>query len=252
MRGLHMMARAALGALLVGVAALMCACAGGVRGMAGDVFVSRGPVYSVQVRDLPLRTAGQVLASVSTGASLFGVTVPAWLAVYGGQHPEQPVAVVAHASLPVGYYWEAVSPLPFSTSGGVTVLGDMELGACTFVAGEARNPFAGLTPADASGAPRQWLVRHMARRFSGDQEKLILEYREILPAEYASLDDLEVRGTYLRAFNKRAEAAFVVAGPGQAGLRGAPLGVAYPEGLARRFLDKRFFGGIAHYEPFPR
>ena len=252
MRGMQLMARVALGALLAGVAALVCACSGGVQGMAGDVFVSRGPAYTVQARDLPLRTAGQVLASVSPDTSLFGVTVPAWLAVYGGQNAEQPLAVVAHASVPIGHYWEAVSPLPFSTSAGVAVLGDMELGACTFVAGEARNPFAGLTPADATGAPRQWLVRHMARRFAGDQEKLILEYREILPAEYANLDDLEVRGTYLRAFNKRAEAAFVVAGPGQMGVHNAPLGLAYPQGLARRFLDKRFFGGIGRYEPFPR
>ncbi len=236
--------------LLLCIAALMMllgACSGLKRGMDGSTFVSTAePDITVSVPGLPLRTAGEVTAAVTTGSSLGGIPVITWLAVYGGTTVESPMAIVAHAEAPGHWYWDSDMTRPFSIDQGTSFIGGRNFQTCTYIVDGARDAFSSLVPVENPNALR-WIARRFAERTNFNADKMTLEYREPLPPGINSLNEspFAARG-FLDGFEKRAEAAFII---GVAPKSNLQVRRGYPEGIRTRFINTNFLGTMSQNEP---
>ena len=235
-------------AILACLLGLCCAaaCAPLQRGMDGAVYVSSAkPAFSVAVPDLPLRTAGVLTAAVTSDDSLGGVPVRAWMAVYGGNTLEQPMAIVAQAEVAEPWYWDSDLSRVFSVDKGTAVLGDRLFQACTYIVQGDNDAFTPLVR-HADDTPVRWIVRRLASRTDFDQGKITLEYRESLPTDYVSLVSLPHGGnTFLRNFAQRAEKAFQFA---SLPIRLGKVSSQYTEGIRVRYLNANFFGTMSRHD----
>ena len=233
-------------------ALLLTACVAGTqRGMLDTSYVSTArPAIAMRATTLPLLTGGEGSCSLSWSGGLEGVPITVWLAAYGSGKPDAPMAIIAHADLHLGWYWDDDGSRPFSVDPGVEVFGDVGFKACTYIVESTRDPFAILAGVPENAEPMRWVARGFAARCNFNMSKLVMEYREPLPEHLANTPHLVIGQTdWLRAFENRAREAFVV-GPVPANrddiLRG------YASNVRWRYMDQRFLGTVSRYEPITR
>ncbi len=222
------------------------------RGVDGAVYVSTAkPSFSIAVPNLPLRTSGQINAAITTSNALGGVQVNAWIAVYGGETREQPMAIISQASIKDPYYFDYNSIKFNSIDKQNTTLGKFKFQACTYlITNLAKDAFAALTPdfdhSNNANEPHI-IVRRFSTRTDFETGKITLEYREIAPAGFDNIKELPFGApTFLSEFNKRAEQAFDFS---VQAYDAKNIKETYAKGIATRFLDENFFGSVSYHDP---
>lgn len=217
------------------------------RGMLGDRYVSTSqPSVSMGVRDMPLITGGEGRASLHRGGVLGGLSLNAWYALYGGGDGNSPLAVVAHAELPLPWLWDASMSPAFAVNEGAELVDGVGFTAWTRIVEPERDPFVRWTnPAllENPDAPaRRWIARTFAARRGLDRSKILMEYREPLPADIESLPN--AGGDFIAQFEERARRAFVVG----AGAPEARPERGYAQGILWRYMDDAFWGTASRDE----
>ena len=227
--------------------------AGQQRGMYDNAYVSTArPSIMVQVKDLPLITAGRGSAFLTNTCVVGGLPVDVWIALYG-KSPNGPLAVVAQAELPHGWYWDSIMRRPFSINESVELLGGMGFQACTFVVENRFDPFVaqawlGDDDKEIAQRPTRWLVRAFAARCNFDEDKIVLEYREPLPDAIHNISSMPFgQDDLVRGFEQRAREAFVV-GPAPKQLSVVTGGS--PNGIEWRYMREKFLGTASKYDIF--
>ena len=130
------------------------------RGMLGSAYVSTTrPAISLEAKNMPLLTAGQGSVNLTWSGMMGGLPIRVWLAVYG-TGDISPMAVVAQAEVPQGWYWDGIMRRPFSVDEGVEVFDGVGYQACTYIVDNGHDPFGALV-ADktTTGQPVRWLAR---------------------------------------------------------------------------------------------
>lgn len=217
------------------------------RGMLGDAYISTArPSISLSVKGMPLMTAGSGIASLNWSGEMGGLNILMWLAVYG-EGGLAPMAIVAQAQAPENWYWNGIMNQPFSVDQTVEVFNGVDYQACTFIINPATDPFGQLvTGEQPDGQPQLWIARAYAARFNFNNDKIILQYREPLPADISSLTTMPLGyGSFLQEFAQRARSAFVVENPP------ANIGQVkreYPQGIQWQFMQQNFLGDVTRYE----
>lgn len=221
-------------------------CTGIQRGVVGSTYISNAkPVFAVTVPSLPLSASGSATPAVTTEDSLGGIPVDAWIAVYGGTAVGQPMAIVAQAEIPPAWYWDANLYRAFSVQQGAAILDGVLYQACTYIVDGSNDAFSSLVPGVDPNSLR-WIVRRVATRTDFNLGKITLEYREPLPQGYEILTNLPQGGqTFLDAFARRAEKAFVFSVPDVTSSR---IQKSYISGLRIRFLNTNFWGTMSRYD----
>lgn len=217
------------------------------RGMLGNAYISTArPSISLQARDMPLMLAGQGICSLFWSGMLGGLNIDVWLAVYGAGGLS-PMAIVAQAQTPQGWYWDGIMRRPFSVDESVETFNGVAYQACTFIINPAKDPFGQLvTGVKPDGQPQLWMVRAYAARYNFDADKIILEYREPLPDGVTSLTALPLgQGDLLASFAERARKAFIV-GPAPQN----PTGVktAFANAVQWQYMGQGFLGTASKYD----
>ena len=96
--------------------------------------------------------------------------------------------------------------------------------------------------------PVRWLARGFAARYNFNDDKIIMEYREPLPAGIESLSALPLGAAdTLRAFEQRARETFSV-GPVPSDL--SQLRQGYAQGVQWQYMDENFLGTVSKYDFF--
>ncbi|WP_374290453.1 DUF4851 domain-containing protein [Desulfovibrio desulfuricans] len=230
--------------------AMMAGCTGALqRGMQGNAYVSTArPAISMQAVNMPLLTGGEGKAKLDGAGMLGGLFLNSWVAVYGKGDPQSPMAIVAMAEVPRGWYWDSDGQRPFSVDRGVEVFNNDGYAACTYIADSKRDAFATLAGLNDEARPMRWLVRNFAARYNFNDTKVVMEYREPLPENLAGQETLtESMTDQLKAFEKRASAAFAVS-PLPQSLAG--IKPVYAKDVRWQYLDQRFWGTVSKYEVF--
>lgn len=216
------------------------------RGMLGEAYVSTArPSITMQAKNMPLLVAGQGMPNLDWTGMAGGLPINVWLAVYG-TGGLAPMAIVAQAQTPEGWYWDAVSAKPFSVDEGTAVFDGVGYLGCTYIVDPAADPFAGLvTSVQPDGQPQRWLARSYAARYNFNNDKIILEYREPLPPGITSLNELPFgHSDLLIGFAQRARDAFAVsAGPKN------PQGVvsSFTNAIQWQLMSQNFLGSVSQY-----
>lgn len=230
--------------------ALMFGCTGvQQRGMQGNAYVSTArPVISMQAVNMPLLTGGEGNVKLDGAGVLGGLQLNAWLAVYGKGDPQSPMAIVAMAEVPRGWYWDSDGQRPFSVDKGVEVFDNVGYAASTYIVDSKKDPFSTVAGLTDESSPMRWLVRGFAARYNFNDIKVVMEYREPLPANLAAQETLtESMTDQLKAFEQRAGAAFTVASALQ---NTNGIAKAYAKNIRWQYLDQRFWGTVSKYEIF--
>ena len=224
------------------------ACTPFYRGFEGSTLVSPArPDVSVSVADMPMLAHGQIAPFLSTDQ---GYQFPETFVSVYGTDAASPVAVVALSFVP-NNAWEW-DPLTFSgplaeRNMGAVFGGESFYGNIRIVNG-AKDPFASLFVPEEQWASIDWLVQRFACLNDFKRAKLILEYREPLPASLKGVSEVPVYNEAVQAFRERAAKVFHV----QYG--GAPLpkdAAPYIKTLNARSMGS-FLGSMSMKEPsFP-
>ena len=118
--------------------------------------------------------------------------------------------------------------------------------ACTYIVSGKDDPFAAIAGTSEAAKPTSWLARSFAARYNFNDTKLVMEYREPLPENFAGLKVLPSGQTdQLRAFEQRAHDAFAV-GPLPENLSGIQRG--YAKNILWQYMDQRFLGTVSQYD----
>ena len=211
------------------------------RGMSGAQYVSSShPSFTMGVVEtLPLLSGGRGTTKLTDCGVMGGLFADTWLATYGDMQ-NGPLAIIAHAELPQDWYWDGVTPHPFSVDAGLELINDMAFETWTYAINNRRNPFWQLSGSDDDNNGR-WLVRCFAKRTDFDRGKIILEYRERMPENITSLTSLPLGfGDYLKEFAQRARNAFV-----PAAYHGGSLSQGAASNIRWQYLNERFWGTIS-------
>jgi hypothetical protein len=230
--------------------ALMAGCTGAQqRGMQGNAYVSTArPVISMQAVNMPLITGGEGKVSLDGAGVMGGLPLNAWLAVYGKGDPQSPIAIVAMAEVPYGWYWDSDGQRPFSVDKGVEVFDNVGYAASTYIIDSKRDPFSAIAGLSDDSKPMRWLVRGFAARYNFNDTKAVMEYREPLPENLAGQETLtESMTDQLKAFEQRASAAFAVT---SAPKNTNGITKSYVRGVRWQYFDQRFWGTVSKYEIF--
>lgn len=214
------------------------------RGMIDGAYISTArPAIMVEVRDMPLITAGEGSANVFWTGMLGGLPVQMWLALYG-TGGLAPLAIVTQAQLPGDWYWDSWMRRPFSVAEGTAAFGGTTYDSYTYIVDPKSDPFANFMSATGpEGKPQRWIARVFAARYNFDHDKILLEYREPLPAAIVDLTALPLGyDSYLREFAARAQAAFVVS-PCPKNLPSVQKG--YIKGVEWQYVNQNFLGSIS-------
>ena len=232
--------------------AMMTGCTGALqRGMQGNAYVSTArPGISMQAVNMPLITGGEVSVNLDGAGVIGGLPLNAWLAVYGKGDPQSPMAIVAMAEVPYGWYWDSDGQPPFSVDKGVEVFNNVGYAASTYIVDSKKDPFSAVAGLNSDSQPMRWLVRGFAARYNFNDTKVVMEYREPLPENLAGQQTLgESMTDQLKAFEQRANAAFAVASVPQ---NTSGIAKCYANNISWQYLDQRFWGTVSKYEIFSR
>lgn len=217
------------------------------RGMLDGAYISTArPAISIAARDMPLMASGEGMANLDWSDMLGGLNIQMWLAVYG-TGGLAPLAVVAQADVPQGWYWDGILSLPFSVDRGNENFNGVGYQACTVIVDPSGSPFGGLiTGVQPAGQPQLWVARYMAARYNFNNSKIILQYMEPLPEGITSLTALPLgMGDFLQQFAQRARNAFVVQnGPA----RPSGIKTGYIQGINWTRMDTNFLGTVSRFD----
>lgn len=232
--------------LLLVVCMVLVSCTGLQRGVVGESLVSSArPAVEISVPSLALRTSGFTVASVTTSDALGGAPVEAWLAVYGGTTPFEPMAIVSLAVAPSTYFWDSDLSRVFSVHHGTTDFNGQVYHACTYIIEGDRDPFLTLVPIK-EGAKQRYLARRFAQRTNFNENKITLEYREPLPKDIMTYTDILLYNSELiSAFETRAYAAFKV---GSFVPSDTIIATKYLRDVQIRYLNTNYFGTMTRVE----
>lgn len=234
--------------LAVCLVAAVTGCRGALqRGMLGPVYVSTArPDIAIEARNMPVMTAGRGMTNLIWSDMLGGLPIQMWMAVYG-EGGLAPLAIVAQAAVPQGWYWDGIMRHPQSVDEAVESFGGVGYQACTFIVDPARDPFSGLvTTVHPDGSPQRWLARSFAARFNFNDDKIIMEYREPLPEGVDSLTALPFgQAELLSGFEQRARDAFAV-GVAPRNLEGVSTG--FIQGIQWQYMGQNFLGTASRYD----
>lgn len=190
-------------------------CTSLMRGFSGNNLVSNGYPPVTMTSSLPLKLGAQFNPMVLS--DMLFINPQTWLAVYGAENADAPMAIVTYAVAPDKFQWDM---LTYSVPDG-PVTSQVDFGGKTFsgslhVLNGKSNHFAGVAGlSPEAAADRKWLVQRYALLEDFRKTKIILEYREPLAASLAELVGdgnvgLHLGNPEIQAFAKRAEAAFTV------------------------------------------
>lgn len=242
------MKRLAYGACALVILGALWGCSQALqRGMLGDAYVSTArPALMIEAKGMPLLAAGQGFCNMFWTGMLGGLPIQVWLAVYG-EGGLAPMAITVQAQTPQGWYWDGIMRRPFSVDEGAAAFNGVTYDAYTYIVDPQRDPFGAFCAGvDDSGKPQLWIARAFAARYFFNQDKIILEYREPLPAGVTDLTALPMgHGDLLRQFAQRAKSVFTVApAPGH------PEGVrqSYIQGVEWQYMGQAFLGSVSHYD----
>lgn len=216
------------------------------RGMVDNSYISTArPAIAVAVNNLPLMTSGQGMASLDWSDMLGGLNIQMWMAVYGAGGLA-PLAIVAQANVPQGWYWDGILYKTFSVDQNIENFGGVGYQVCTFIVNPQKSPFGGLvTGIMPDGQPQLWIARYMAARYNFNDSKIILQYMEPLPAGISSLDALPMgMGDFLRQFEQRARDAFTVQNNPEIP---AAVSTSYIQGIRWTLMGSNFLGSASKY-----
>ncbi len=205
--------------VFVGVAGCLAVRSPLVRGLGQDP-VSGGmlassalPAVAVKpAEDMRLVAAGRVSVPVTREGMFNGIPSAAgWYALHANPSGAQLTAILAEA--PDRMRWP-VNPTFTEHRGAVSLRtgseerDGMNLSTCTFIRQEKDDPWMPLYAAQGKGWEGPLLVRQYVWRGINDSFKLMIEYREALPADILLplADDPASRN----AFERRADAAFTL------------------------------------------
>ena len=148
--------------------AIMAGCTGALqRGMQGNAYVSTArPNISMQAVNMPLITGGTGKAMLDGAGVIGGLSLNTWLAVYGKGDPQSPMAIVAMAEVPQGWYWDSDGQPPFSVDKGVEVFNNVGYAASTYIVDSKKDPFSTVVGLNDESKPMSWLVRGFAARYN--------------------------------------------------------------------------------------
>lgn len=233
-----------IGLLLCGLAA----CTPLYRGFEGAELVSpQRPDVAVSVPSLPMMAHGQNAPFVRTDQ---GYQFPETLVSVYGTDAASPFAVVALSFVP-NHWWEW-DPLTFSGPLGRetpgALLGDESFYGTIRIVDGAKDAFAPLFADEEHRASLRWLAQRYAALSDFRRAKIILEYREPLPASLADAVEAPLYDEAVRAFQERAAHAFAVRF-GDAPAPDAPA--PYIKSIDARYLGS-FLGSMSVKSPlFP-
>ncbi len=240
---------------LIALSFMLISCNTLKRGVDGETYISTAkPSFSIAVPSLPLRTSGQINASITTSNALGGVPVNAWIAVYGGESDNEPIAIITQASIKDPYYFDYNFKKFNSIDHGKAVMGKFKFQTSTYLITDlSKDAFANLTHGnDLTSQDKQNGTYIIVRRFSARTDfetgKITLEYREKAPKNFENIQSLPFGAqTFLDEFNKRAEQAFVF----DSKIHNAKnINTTYAKGIATRLLDESFFGSVSYHDPY--
>lgn len=236
------------------------------RGVAGNAYVSTTrPAIAVHVKDLPPITSGRGTGTLYRPNAMGALNVTVRTAAFGN---EKALALVTHAELPnPSWIWTTVYARPGGSKVVTEVINGASFAAFTYLVPMDNDPYAGLVgdPVEApeeTGAskrtalqerefhPHYWLARYFALRANFNQDKIILEYREPAPKEWADMTSVPYgMADELAAFEKRAREAFSLGAPADVSL---PIEGGYPTGVRWKFMTDPYLGDVMRQEPLSR
>lgn len=219
------------------------------RGMQDSTYVSTArPALAIKAVDMPLITGGEVSINLDGVGAIGGLPLNAWVAVYGKGDPQSPIAIVGLAEIARGWYWDSDGQRPFSVDKGVEMFNNDGFAACTYIVDSKRDAFSAVAGLTDESKPMRWLVRGYAARYNFNETKVILEYREPLPANLADQQALTQNQTdQLKAFEQRANAVFSVASATEK-MPGITPG--YAKNIRGQYMDHLFWGTATKYDTF--
>ncbi len=234
----------------LGLFVLMAGCSSALqRGMQDSTYVSTArPSIAIKAVNMPLITGGEVNVSLDDTGVIGGLSLNAWVAVYGKGDPQSPIAIVGLADVPRGWYWDGDGQRSFSVDKGVEIFNNIGFAASTYIVDSKRDPFSAVAGLTDTSKPMSWLVRGFAARYNFNETKIILEYREPLPENFAGQQALTESNTdQLKAFEQRASAAFAVAAAAE---RMPRITSGYAKNIRRQYMDHLFWGTASRYDTF--
>ena len=187
------------------------ACTPFYRGFEGSTLVSPArPDVSVSVVDMPMLAHGQIAPFLNTDQ---GYQFPETLVSVYGTDAASPVAIVALSFVPSNAWeWDPLSfSGPMAQQNMGTVFGGESFYGSVRIVNGAKDPFAPLFAPEDQWASLDWLVQRFACLNDFRRSKLILEYREPLPASLKGVSEVPVYNEAVQAFRERAAKVFHVA-----------------------------------------
>ena len=186
------------------------ACTPFYRGFEGSTLVSPArPDVSVSVVDMPMLAHGQIAPFLNTDQ---GYQFPETLVSVYGTDAASPVAIVALSFVPSNAWeWDPLSfSGPMAQQNMGTVFGGESFYGSVRIVNGAKDPFAPLFAPAEQWASLDWLVQRFACLNDFRRSKLILEYREPLPASLKGVSEVPVYNEAVQAFRERAAKVFHV------------------------------------------
>ena len=187
------------------------ACTPFYRGFEGSTLVSPArPDVSVSVVDMPMLAHGQIAPFLNTDQ---GYQFPETFVSVYGTDAASPVAIVALSFVPSNAWeWDPLSfSGPMAQQNMGTVFGGESFYGSVRIVNGAKDPFAPLFAPEDQWASLDWLVQRFACLNDFRRSKLILEYREPLPASLKGVSEVPVYNEAVQAFRERAAKVFHVA-----------------------------------------
>ena len=186
------------------------ACTPFYRGFEGSTLVSPArPDVSVSVVDMPMLAHGQIAPFLNTDQ---GYQFPETLVSVYGTDAASPVAIVALSFVPSNAWeWDPLSfSGPMAQQNMGTVFGGESFYGSVRIVNGAKDPFAPLFAPEDQWASLDWLVQRFACLNDFRRSKLILEYREPLPAslkvfhvQYGEAPMPKDEAPYIKTLNAR-------------------------------------------------
>lgn len=224
------------------------ACTPFYRGFEGSTLVSPArPDVSVSVVDMPMLAHGQIAPFLNTDQ---GYQFPETLVLRirnGRRVSRSHCGPFLCAQQQLGEWTRCPSAAMAQQNMGTVFGGESFYGSVRIVNG-AKDPFAPLFAPEDQWASLDWLVQRFACLNDFRRSKLILEYREPLPASLKGVSEVPVYNEAVQAFRERG-------GPRcSTSSRGAPMPkdeAPYIKTLNARYMGN-FLGSMSVKEPlFP-